>query len=148
MRSRRFGRRGRVATLVVALGVLAAALAIANASGETVQVGNVAITAEGKITPTKLSRKTPTPITLNVAGTIATLDGTHVPPLKTIALEFDKAGQINTKGLPTCNVGELQSTLTAQAKKACASSLVGTGTVSAARSPCPNRRRSMPRARC
>jgi hypothetical protein len=120
-----------VATLVVALGVLAAALAIANASGETVQVGNIVISAEGKISPSKLPKKTPAPITLNVSGTVATQDGTHVPPLKTIALEFDKAGQINTQGLPTCNVGELESTLTAQAKKTCATSLVGTGTVSA-----------------
>ena len=38
----------------------------------------------------------------------------------------DKHGQIYTKGLPTCNPAKLQSTLTAQAKKACGSSLVGT----------------------
>ena len=53
-------------------------------------------------------------------------------PPNTISLDFDKAGELFTKGLPSCNVGQLESTLTAQAKKICADALVGTGTVKAA----------------
>jgi len=51
--------------------------------------------------------------------------------VKTVSLDFDKAGELFTKGLPTCKQGELESTLTAQAKKVCGDALVGTGRVTA-----------------
>jgi hypothetical protein len=117
--------------VVVSALVAAIALAVSGASGETVRSGNLEISIEGGITPRKLPKKTQAPITLTVDGSIKTTDGSHVPVLKTVELQFDKAGAIYTKGLPTCNPSKLQSTLTAQAKKACASALVGTGRVSA-----------------
>jgi hypothetical protein len=107
------------------------AVVIANAAADTVRVGNLIITVDGAISPKKLPKKEAAPITLKLSGSIATNDGTHPPALKTLDLEFDKHGSLNTKGLPTCTVGKLQSTLTAQAKAICGDSLVGTGTVSA-----------------
>jgi hypothetical protein len=119
----------------LALSALAAAAAIlalgSVASGEVVKAGNLIVEVEGGVSPKKLSRKTPTPITLTVSGSIKSADGSHVPALKTLALEFDKHGSIYTKGLATCNPAKLQSTLTAQAKAACGPALVGTGSVSA-----------------
>jgi hypothetical protein len=124
------GRRARAALL--GLGALAlGALAVSSALGSTVQAGNLSVEIEGQISPTKLPKTTPAPITLTVSGKIATTDGTHVPALKTLALKFDKHGSIYTKGLPTCNAAKLQATLTAQAKKICGPALVGTGNVSA-----------------
>lgn len=124
-------RKGRTAVFGVGALALLLGLLISSASGQTVKAGNLVITIDGSVTPKKLSKKTPTPITLKVNGTVSTADGTHVPALRTLALEFDKHGRINTKGLPTCNVSQLQSTLTNQAKKSCGDSLVGTGKVSA-----------------
>ncbi len=113
-----------------ALALLCAAL-IASASADTVRIANLIVTVDGQITPKKLPKKEAAPITLKLSGSIATSDATHPPALKTLDLEFDRHGSLNTKGLPTCTVAKLQSTLTAQAKRVCASSLVGTGTVSA-----------------
>jgi hypothetical protein len=128
---KRIGRRRKVALLGTALALLGLAVAAASAIGDSVTAGNLEISIEGKVTPTKLPKNEPAPISLNVSGTIATTDGTHVPALKTIALKFDKNGSINTKGLPTCDASKLQSTLTAQAKQLCGPALVGTGRVTA-----------------
>ena len=128
--------------LFIGLGVVALCAAlISSAAADTVRVGNLIITVDGQISPKKLPKKTPAPITLKLSGSIATNDSTHPPALKTLTLEFDKHGELNTKGLPTCTVGKLQSTLTAQAKQICGDALVGTGTVSA-EIAFPNRRPS------
>jgi hypothetical protein len=130
MQSERQMKRRKIAITLLAMAALAAAL-IAQAAADTVHVGNLEITIEGGISPTKLPKKTPAPISLNVNGTLRTEDGTHPPALKTLDLLFDKYGHLNTKGLATCTVGKLQSTLTSQAKKVCGPALVGTGKVSA-----------------
>jgi hypothetical protein len=124
-------RAKALALAAAAAALLAIALLSTAASGEVVKAGNLIVEVEGAVSPTKLPKKTPAPITLTVSGSIKTADGTHVPALKTLALEFDRHGQIYTKGLATCNPAKLQSTLTAQAKKACGAALVGTGSVSA-----------------
>jgi hypothetical protein len=120
-------RIGIAAIAVLALG----AILIAAAGAETVRVGNLAITIEGGFSPTKLPKKTPAPISLTVKGSLKTEDGSHPPALKTLDLLFDRNGHLNTKGLATCTPAKLQSTLTAQAKKACGPALVGSGRVSA-----------------
>jgi len=116
---------------LAALALLTLGMAISSASGDTVRVGDLVITLDGGVSPKKLPKKEPAPISLKLDGTIASADGSHPPALKTVQVEFDKHGEIDTRGLPTCSVAKLQSTLTAQAKRACGSSLVGTGTVSA-----------------
>jgi hypothetical protein len=129
-RLRGSSKRAKIATLglcVFALG----ALGVSAAGGEIVREGNLIVSIDGGITPTKLPRKTPAPITLKLKGSVKSADGTHVPALKTLSLQFDKAGHIYTLGLATCTTGQLQSTLTAQAKQACGDALVGSGKVSA-----------------
>ncbi|MBS1885808.1 MAG: hypothetical protein JSU06_01325 [Actinobacteria bacterium] len=127
-------RSGRSRLKVVVLGLALTAVAAGLASvavADTVTAGNVTISIEGAVSPQKLPKTTPAPITLTVSGSVKTTDGSHPPALKTIALEFDKNGGIYTQGLPTCNPAKLISTLTAQARKVCGPALVGTGTVSA-----------------
>ncbi len=116
--------------LLAAVAAMALVVA-ANAKPIIVKSGNLEVTFEGGATPKALPKKGSAPITLTLAGKIATTDGTHVPAAETISLDFDKAGSLITKGLPSCSVGDLESTLTAQAKSVCASSLIGTGTVTA-----------------
>ncbi len=105
--------------------------AIAQAAGQTVKAGNLVVNIDGKITPSKLSKTKPAPIALEVKGSLGTADGTHVPALKELFLEFDKNGHLNTKGLASCTVGKLNSTLTSQAKQVCGAALVGSGRASA-----------------
>lgn len=120
-------------TIVLTAAILAiGALALSAASGaQVVRLGNLIVTIEGSVSPKVLPKNTLAPITLKVSGSIATADATHVPALKTLALEFDKHGAIYTKGLPTCRVAQLKSTLTARAKKVCGDALIGSGRVSA-----------------
>jgi hypothetical protein len=114
--------------LTIALTALLAALTAASlAPAETVRLGNLVISIDGGISPSKLPKRTPAPITLKVSGSVTSADGSHPPALKTLALQFDKHGHIDTAGLPTCTTGKLQSTLTAQAKRACGDALIGTG---------------------
>jgi hypothetical protein len=103
----------------------------ATASAQKVRLGNLEIEIEGGFSPTKLPKKTPAPIKLSLEGSLDTVDGTHPPAVKEIYLEFDRAGHLNTKGLASCTVGKLQSTLTAQAKAACGDALIGTGRATA-----------------
>ena len=124
--------RGSIALVLGALGLIGALLAAnAIAAGQKVVSGNLVIEIDGKVSPTKLSKSTPTPIALELSGKAGTNDGTHVPPLKELFVEFDKNGHLNTKGLPSCSVGKLQSTLTDQAKKACGAALIGEGRATA-----------------
>ena len=107
--------------------LLAMSVLGSSALGQTVRAGNLIVTVQGGFTPHKLPRDTLAPITLSAKSTIKTADGTHLPPAKTLALEFDKHASLNTRGLPTCSVNRLRNTLTSQAEKICGNALVGTG---------------------
>jgi hypothetical protein len=121
----------RRALVVLLIAALFGAGLIVSAGADTVKINDLVFTVDGGVTPKKLPRKGEAPITLKVKGTIEKEDGTHPPALKTLLLEFDKHGRLNTKGLPTCTVGKLLNTLTSQARSVCGKALVGTGRVSA-----------------
>jgi len=123
-------RKATVLSVFGALALLGAVL-LASAAADTVRLGNLVITIDGQITPKALPKRESAPIALDLSGTLKSADGSHPVALKTLDLEFDKNGHLNTKGLPTCTTGKLQSTLTAQAKAACGPALVGEGKVSA-----------------
>jgi hypothetical protein len=104
---------------------------VAGASAQKVRLGNLEIEIEGSISPSALPKTKPAPIKLELEGKLNTVDGTHPPAVKEIFLEFDRNGHLNTKGLASCTVGKLQSTLTAQAKAKCGKALIGTGRATA-----------------
>jgi hypothetical protein len=93
-----------------------------------VRAGNLELTFNGGFTPKALSKTKLTPITLNVSGEIATVDGTHPPALKEFILETDKNGAVEVKGLPKCTSGKLQSQDTKHAEAICKSAIIGSGT--------------------
>jgi hypothetical protein len=123
MRKRWIWTLALAATLALVVGGIASA-----AKPTVVKVGNLTITFNGGFSPKKLSRKKPTPITLNITGNIKTNDGSHPPALTSFILETDKAGGINAKGVPTCTQGKLEARTTADAKKVCKKAIIGTGT--------------------
>lgn len=125
----RMGRAGhRRLSVAAGLALLASlALIASDAFGQTVRAGNLIVTVEGGFTPHKLPKTKPASITLSARSTIRTADGTHLPPLDKLHLYFDKHTGVNTKGLPVCTINQLKNTVTNQAKKICAGSLIGTG---------------------
>jgi hypothetical protein len=108
------------------------AVGVASAAKITLKSGIIEATFGGGLSPKSLPKSGPgAPITLKLEGKMKTTDGSHIAAVDTISLDFDKAGKIFAKGLPTCTVGKLESTVTAQAKSSCKSALVGTGNVTA-----------------
>jgi hypothetical protein len=117
-------------TAAICAALAVGAVGFASAAGEgpvTVQVGNLIFEADGGFTPKALSKKAPEPIALKVEGKIKTTDGSHPPALKEVIIEGDKNAVVNSKGIPTCSGGQLQSRDTKAAEAACGPAIIGTG---------------------
>ncbi len=110
--------------IVAALALLVGA---ATASGFIIRAGDIVIHGDGGFTPTALPRHQDAPITIHGGGKISTASGALPPILKTITLEFDRHGSVQTLGLPVCPSGRLQATTVSQARKACPGAIVGKG---------------------
>jgi hypothetical protein len=121
----------RAAASACALALALAAVLSTAASGQTVRAGNLIVQIDGSISPSKLPKRKPAPITLKLSGELGTSDGSHPPALSKLNLDFDRHGHLFTKGLPTCTVGKLENTLTSQARRACRRAIVGGGRVGA-----------------
>lgn len=123
------GQRPRKIALAGALCALAAASLVAPAQGELVQKGALRVAFSGGISPARLPRTEPGPVTVRVGGKIATLDRSVPPKLERIQIAINANGKIQSTGLGTCPLAELGSVSSAQAKKACAAALIGHGNV-------------------
>jgi hypothetical protein len=123
--------------MILALGALIAvsAVGIATAAGgeapATVTVGNLVLTTNGGFSPTALSKTKQTPISLKASGEVEEKDGSHPPAIREVILEADKAGEVHTKGIPTCKSGQILATETSAALKTCGSALIGEGEATA-----------------
>jgi hypothetical protein len=114
------------------LGVLGlCALAATTAFGLKLRAGDIVIYADGGFAPTRLPQHENAPITIHGGVRITTVSGNLPPILETIEVEFDRHGSVDTTGLPVCRPGQLEATTVAQARKACAGAIVGSGSGSA-----------------
>lgn len=91
------------------------------------RIGNIIIVGDGGFSPTKLPKHENAPIRLFGHAAFKTVDGTRPSPLRTLTLEFDKHGAVETRGLAKCSEPKLVATTTPQARKLCPGSIVGTG---------------------
>lgn len=110
--------------------VLAAVLllvGVGTAAAIKLHAANLVITTDGGFSPTTLPKHGFAPIRLHGFGKIATEDGSPPPVLETVTLWFDKHGEVETRGLPTCTPAKLKATTTKQARKLCPGAIVGTG---------------------
>jgi hypothetical protein len=117
--------------ITMALGALIALSVAGIATAEKpvkVRAGNLDLTFNGGFSPKALSKTKFTPISLDVSGKIATVDGTHPPALKEFILETDKNGSVQVKGYPACTSGKLQSRDSKSAKAVCGNAILGEGT--------------------
>jgi hypothetical protein len=121
---RAHGRRLRRGAIV---GALLALLAAGMASAFTFRGGDIVITANGGFTPTALPKYHDAPIQLYGGGRISTVSGKLPPILKTIALEFDRHGSVQTTGLQVCRAPQLEATTVPAARKQCPGAIVGKG---------------------
>ena len=125
-------KRGIRIVLAGVVSLLAGSLLLSStATGERVRSGNLQITIDGAIKPNKLPKKGMAPVTLIAKGSMRTLNGEHPPPTRQIVIDFDKAGTVFNKGLPTCTPSRLENITTKDALRACKRALVGRGRANA-----------------
>jgi hypothetical protein len=111
--------------------VLAVALALtvsATATGIEACIGPLCVGSTVDMQPRELPAKGNAPITLNSTTRIKTRDGSTPPTLDAIDFLIDKHGMVNSKAFPTCPRAKLEDATPSQARKRCATALVGKGT--------------------
>jgi len=120
----------RTSRHLVHLTAIAVALVFAAAAFGARKVeclGNICIADNGGISPSKLPRHGSAPITARLIGEISTRDGSHPPALRSVDLDVDRTIGIDAVGLPTCTLGRIEATTTAEARRACGKAMVGSG---------------------
>ncbi len=126
-RYRRRPNRRRNVVLVTALALGLIAVLATTAAALKIRAGDILITAEGGFSPTALPKYQNAPITLHGGGSISTVSGALPPILKTLTIEFDKYGSVQTTGLAQCTAGKLNATTTVEARHLCPGAIVGEG---------------------
>jgi hypothetical protein len=112
--------------LALALALLPAA---ATSRAETVRQGELIVSFGGSISPRTLPRTGTAPVGVAVSGHVRS--DTRGPPasLRRIALEVNRAGVLDRRGLPVCQLAQILPTSTAAALAACGPARVGGGHV-------------------
>lgn len=125
--------RGRWVGILAGIAASAAVVLMAtgSASAVTVRAGNLLIEIEGATSPKALPKSRMVPIGFHGSASVATTDGTHIPPALGTQLLVDKHIQLDTTGLPTCTLSQLEAAPPAQAMKNCGDALLGKGTSTA-----------------
>ena len=114
----------RVALLATAVGLAACA---AMASAAVVQEGNLRITVLSQILPYKLPRHGTAPIAVFVSGHLDAPKGGIPSQLQEMTVKVNKHGLLQSKGLPTCRLSEIQPASTERALSICGDAVVGSG---------------------
>jgi hypothetical protein len=114
----------------VALATLAAGALIASAiaaQGAVVQSQGLRITVQSQIQPYKLPRQGTAPIAVFIGGHIATPSGAVPPQLQKMTVKVNRHGLLQSKGLATCTLAQVQATSTERALSQCGDAVVGSG---------------------
>ncbi|HEY6730299.1 MAG TPA: hypothetical protein VI039_04655 [Solirubrobacterales bacterium] len=117
----------RLIALAAGLALIFATFALASSNRKVWCAGNICVTDDGGISPSKLPRHGKAPVTARLNAEISTRDGSHPPPFEAMDLEVEKTIGIDAVGLPTCRKGEIVARTSAEAKRACADAIVGSG---------------------
>jgi len=121
-------------TLIIALValVVTGAIAVAGGAGAAlVKVGPLVLRADGSFKPSQLPANKYAPIELIGRADIKVTTGGPPPALREVELDFDRDGQLFTKGLPKCTVAKIRSATTRQARNRCENAIVGEGFIGA-----------------
>jgi hypothetical protein len=99
----------------------------ATATATVVQQGNVRVTFLAQLSPFKLPRVAPAPITVFVAGHVADPAGSTPPQLRRMEIEVNRHGLLRSQGLPVCGADRIRTAATQRALSLCAPALIGAG---------------------
>lgn len=132
-------RSGRGALLLGAALAVLVSVAANVASAELVEHGNLFIRFDGGIAPQALPRRALAPISVRIEGTIRVPAGEHPPALRRMKIALNRAGKLDTYGLPICRSRQIDSVGPTQALAACGKALVGSGGI-VADTTLPNQR--------
>lgn len=121
-------RAARLLSATVGLVLLCVGLP---ARAAPVKDGDLIASFEGKISPTALPRSRPVPIGVSVSGDVRSASGEtdSLPQLRTIRVAINRRGVLFYRGLPVCDVSEIQPATEQAARRICGGSLVGSGHV-------------------
>jgi hypothetical protein len=108
-------------------GALALLIVATAASAAVVQQGNLRITVQSQLLPYKLPRTTTAPIAVFVSGHVATPTGETPPQLQAMTVKVNRHGLLQSKGLPTCSLHQVQPASDERALAQCGDALVGSG---------------------
>jgi len=112
-------------------GALATAVALlcfaSLAQATVVQEGNLRITVLSQIQPYKLPRQGTAPIAVFVSGHLSAPHGGIPAQLQEMTVQVNKHGLLQSRGLPTCTLHQLQATSSERAMASCGDALIGSG---------------------
>jgi len=110
------------------LGSAVALLAAAGLAGATVvQQGNLRITVLSQVLPYKLPRKGTAPIAVFVSGHLEAPRGDIPAQLQRLSVAVNRHGLLQSRGLPTCKLREIQPASTERAMRNCGDAAIGSG---------------------
>lgn len=114
-------RRGLLAVAGVAL------LSAGVATAAVIQQGDLRITVLAQLKPYKLPRVGTAPIAVFVAGHLQNANGGVPPQLQRMTIRVNKHGLLQSKGLPVCQVHQIQPASDERALENCGDALIGSG---------------------
>jgi hypothetical protein len=114
----------RRALLATAVGLLACA---SLAKATVIQEGNLRITVLSQVLPYKLPRTGTAPIAVFVSGHLQAPHGGIPAQLQQMTVKVNRHGLLQSRGLPTCRLSELQPASTERAMANCGDAAIGSG---------------------
>jgi hypothetical protein len=112
---------------IIAAGAILCLVGISTASAQRIEFGKIVMNINGGFAPRALPAKEMAPITAWGSAKIGTKDGSIPPVLEKFRVEFDKNGDVETRGLPYCTYRKLDDTITKDARRFCGKAIVGKG---------------------
>lgn len=92
-----------------------------------IQQGNLRITVLSQVQPYKLPRKGTAPIAVFVSGHVGTANKTIPPQLEGLTVKVNRAGLLQSRGLPVCDIPQIQPASTERALDNCGNAVIGSG---------------------
>jgi hypothetical protein len=117
----------RAALAAMAIAILGAGLA----QGDRIRSGDVRMSLTGRLSPRKLPRDRPAPVSAILTSRLSSADNKPLPRLRRIELVLHGRGLISTHGLPVCPRERLLNATSAEALVRCRGALVGRGRLEA-----------------
>jgi hypothetical protein len=113
------------------LTVAAVLLSATVANAELSEQGDLFVSFSGSMAPTSLPRRILAPVAVRIGGQIKALDQEKPPQLRKISVAINRAGHLDTLGLPTCRPAQIAFISSRGALKVCRTALVGSGNFTA-----------------